>query len=114
MSSAWTTSLWCALCESDAETVVLSCCCPCVQYGEIVEMLNGTGCCGACLLMCVCPACACIYHTDTRSTLRERYSIGGNGFEDWLATCCCPVCSLAQEGMTLKSQAAPRRQFMIV
>lgn len=58
-------------------------------------------CCGWYALSCC--GLQCLIQLGTRGEIRNRYNIEGSGVKDFLATWCCPCCSLTQEYKELKA-----------
>ncbi|NXU46991.1 PLAC8 protein, partial [Turnix velox] len=85
---------------------LLSCCSDC-----------GVCICGAFCFPCLCcqvagdmnECCLCGSSVAMRTLYRTRYNIPGSILKDWIATMCCPVCSLCQ----LKRDIKRRKELRI-
>ncbi|KAH8818610.1 PLAC8 family-domain-containing protein [Flagelloscypha sp. PMI_526] len=100
-------------CFGDCSTCMMAWCCPCVVYAQTKRRLSYLqkhdkpdpeavgGCCsGACwgyAALSTLLGLSCILQMNTRSTMRERYSVRGDGCGDCLTAFCCTSCGLTQE-----------------
>lgn len=86
-------------CFSDIPTCLMSCFCPCIQYGQNHEAIHKDGCLIQAILFACLATChlQCLIHMGLRGHIRHKFSIFGGGLEDFCLTCCCPCCALAQE-----------------
>lgn len=96
-SSVWSSGVF--DCDQDCGSFILGWCCPCIQYGTNMDILNKSGsfgpACSYCLLMCV--GCQCFLGSSGRGHIRTRYGIAGDNAEDCMLHCCCVPCALSQE-----------------
>lgn len=74
---------------------------PCL-YGQNVERLDKTGCCGSCCLYACCATWACAFAGSTRGRLRYKYGLP----EDPCSDCCvhfwCSALGVCQEAREIK------------
>ncbi|XP_020519883.1 cell number regulator 2-like [Amborella trichopoda] len=96
----WSTGL-CDCCE-DPANCCLTCCCPCITFGQIVEIIDrGTSSCGGSgalyAILMYMTGCACCYSCFYRSKLRGQYYLQETPCGDCLVHCCCELCALCQE-----------------
>ncbi|KAH8829444.1 PLAC8 family-domain-containing protein [Flagelloscypha sp. PMI_526] len=100
-------------CCDDGSTCMMSWCCPCVVYSQTKHRLSylqrhdkpdpevggdfcsGT-CCGYAALNAFCGLSFAL-QISTRSTMRSRYNIRGDGCSDCFTAFCCRPCELTQE-----------------
>ncbi|KAJ4960159.1 hypothetical protein NE237_020069 [Protea cynaroides] len=96
-------------CSADVKNCFITCCCPCITFGQISEIVDkGSSSCIAngaiyALLMSFtgCQSCfSCFY----RSKIREQYNLLENPCGDCLVHCCCETCALCQEYRELQSR----------
>uniref|UniRef100_A0A7S0WN92 Uncharacterized protein n=1 Tax=Chlamydomonas leiostraca TaxID=1034604 RepID=A0A7S0WN92_9CHLO len=92
-------------CFDDMGSCIITCCVPCVTYGQNVERLqNGSGFFGACLLYYCCACCACFFAGGTRGQLRQKYGLKEDPCSDCCVHCWCSPCGLCQEARELKAR----------
>ncbi|XP_024988113.1 cell number regulator 10-like [Cynara cardunculus var. scolymus] len=101
----WSTGL--CECSSDLSICCLTCCCPCITFGRIAEVVDkGTTSCGVggalYSVLCLFTGCECIYSFMYRSKLRQQYMLPEQPCNDCLVHCCCELCALCQEYRELK------------
>ncbi|KAF8960423.1 PLAC8 family-domain-containing protein [Flammula alnicola] len=103
-------------CFGDFGTFIVSCCLPCVTYGQVkrrYEHLNQKGypdpehggfCTSDCMINGCLALCGCgfIMQMTTRGSLRSRYNIQGGGCGDCCTALCCTPCELTQESRELE------------
>jgi len=92
-------------CFSDLGTCCMTCCCPCVQYGQNYEAIHKQGCFSNGAIFTILAYCglSCLVHKDLRRDIRQRHGLE-EGCGDCLTTCCCPVCAICQEAREIKSR----------
>ncbi|XP_043934995.1 cornifelin [Protopterus annectens] len=90
--SSWSTGLM-SCCE-DMGICLCGTFLPCVLECKVAQDFGE-----CCLLPCL-PGTFIPIRTGTR----ERYHIKGSVLEDWVYTCCCPLCSLCQVARELKAR----------
>ncbi|KAF3792561.1 hypothetical protein EJ110_NYTH08471 [Nymphaea thermarum] len=86
---------------------LLTCCCPCVAFGRIAEIVDrgetsciiGTGLYE--VIKCL-TGCACLYSAFFRAKLRSQYRLPESPAPDWAVHLLCEPCALAQEYRELK------------
>ena len=104
----------CGCCD-DIPSCLMSWFCPCIQFGQNYEQMNGSGCLVQALLFAILTSChlECLLHMSLRGSIRNRFSIEGTGLNDLLITCCCPCCALSQEAREInhKKQEAAAKGF---
>ncbi|KAK1416038.1 hypothetical protein QVD17_31826 [Tagetes erecta] len=96
-------------CCSDASLCCITCWCPCITFGRIVEAVDDgkTSCVSAAGLHAIltyATGCGWIYSLTYRSKIRKHYTLGGNAFGDCLAHFCCERCALCQEYRELRQR----------
>ncbi|XP_076893440.1 cell number regulator 2-like [Bidens hawaiensis] len=102
--SKWSTDF--CDCASNPATCFITCCLPCVTFGQIAEMLDeGQSSCAAqgciyCALWLV--SCHWVYACMFREKLRARYGLLPDPCNDCCVHCCCHGCALCQEHAELK------------
>ncbi|XP_071721199.1 cell number regulator 2-like [Rutidosis leptorrhynchoides] len=102
--SKWATDL--CECGSHPATCLITCCLPCVTFGQIAEVVDegrsscvGQGCIYGVLMMITCHwLYACMY----RERLRAKYGLPPAPCNDCCVHCCCELCALCQEHGELK------------
>ncbi|MCL7043912.1 hypothetical protein MKW94_005391 [Papaver nudicaule] len=104
---AWSTGL-CG-CFDDCSNCWLTCCCPCITFGQVSEILDrGSSSCGVngalYTLIAVLTGCSCIYSCMYRNKFRKNYNLEGNSCTDCLIHCFCEQCALCQEYRELKNR----------
>lgn len=116
-------------CSADSETCLLSCCCPCVQFGRnyavarsltygalperVVEDNRGACCAAALFHMAAAYFCGClgtgVVGCFVRQEVKKKYGITtgecSDSTDDFMLHCCCQPCALAQEWRELKFRA---------
>ena len=99
----WKTGLF--GCFSDMGSCLMTCCCPCVQYGQNYEAMNGEGCFAQGAIFAVLAYCglSCCIHKDFRAGLRNKYNLD-EGCGDCLTTCFCAPCAICQEAREIKGR----------
>ena len=109
----WSSGL-CA-CTADFESMMLSACLPCVQFGLNMEKLKGTACYSPCLLVAILasiPFFGCclvpFYTHNARLTLRHKYGIQEGPCNDCAVHFFCFCCALAQEARELSARGVSR------
>ena len=101
-------------CMDDSSSCITSFCVPCVQYGVNAEKIDGSDCCCAACLYCLCMyyGCACLLAAGKRTTLRYNYGLQEDCCCDCCVHCCCSCCALAQEARELQRRGPPPRHAM--
>ncbi|XP_059070620.1 protein PLANT CADMIUM RESISTANCE 2-like [Cryptomeria japonica] len=102
----WSSGL-CA-CYKNPSNCCLTCCCPCVTFGQIAEIVDegseecilSGGIYGALCFYTGC--CAWCYSWLYRNKMREMYNLSESPCNDCLVHCCCESCALCQEYRELK------------
>lgn len=86
-------------CTSDIPSCLMSWCCPCIIYGQNYEQIHKDGCLMQGLIFAILMSCglSCLVHMNLRANIRNKFNIIGGQLGDFLVTCCCPCCALAQE-----------------
>lgn len=116
-------------CGAEPETCLLSCCCPCVQFGknyaavrpltygahpqQTVEENKGACCLAALAYMGATYFCGClgagVAGCFVRQEIKKKYGITtgecSDSPSDFLLHCCCQPCALSQEWRELKFRA---------
>ncbi|RWR74983.1 cell number regulator 2-like protein [Cinnamomum micranthum f. kanehirae] len=86
---------------------LLTCCCPCVTFGQIAEIIDkGTTSCalaGVLFYALASVGCACVYTFNYRTRLRGLYSLEESPCADFFVHWCCMSCALCQEYRELKN-----------
>ncbi|XP_015580023.1 protein PLANT CADMIUM RESISTANCE 3-like [Ricinus communis] len=102
----WSTGL--CDCFSDRRTCLMSCCCPCVIFGRITEIVNkgkiSNATSGVLYVALSCLVGPCLYSAPIRSKLRNEYNVKGTRGQDCLVHCFCEPCALTQEYRELQSR----------
>ncbi|ERM94040.1 cell number regulator 10 [Amborella trichopoda] len=105
--SPWSTGL-CGCCE-DPTNCFTTCCCPCITFGRIAEVVDrGTTSCAVssslfcCLLWFTC--CPYLYSCTYRSKLRGQFNLEESPCADCLVHWACGYCALCQEYRELKNR----------
>ncbi|KAL5715927.1 hypothetical protein ACHQM5_017683 [Ranunculus cassubicifolius] len=101
----WSTGL-CG-CSKDSSNCCITCCCPCVTFGQIAEVVDkgSTPCVvggviyGLILAFIGCP---CIYSCGYRTKIRNLYSIKEDPCTDCCVHCWCECCAVCQEFRELR------------
>ncbi|XP_043717803.1 protein PLANT CADMIUM RESISTANCE 7-like [Telopea speciosissima] len=100
----WSTGLF--DCFQDPNNCLITCCCPCVSFGQIAEVVDrGQSSCAMAGItwyaLAICH-CACLYSCTFRTKLRALYSLQEDPCADCLVHWCCMGCALCQEFRELK------------
>jgi Cys-rich protein (TIGR01571 family) len=85
-------------CCNDCGICLVTCFCPCYQYGINAQKLDGQSCCTQCLTYILCTAvvpCCCFIHGPRRRLLRGKYGLREE-CSDTLVTCCCGPCAICK------------------
>ncbi|PIA63574.1 hypothetical protein AQUCO_00201130v1 [Aquilegia coerulea] len=100
----WTTGLH--DCCDDPSSCLLTCCCPCITFGQIAEIIDEgtTSWNRACCIYYSLSSCSWLYASMYRSKLRRMYSLREEPCSDGVVHCCCCVCSITQEYWELKAR----------
>ncbi|KAG2117440.1 hypothetical protein BD769DRAFT_1290079, partial [Suillus cothurnatus] len=114
----WHTGLF--NCWDDIGTYCMSCCCPCMVYGQNRQRLDhlqdtdtvdpehgGSGCGADCcmhLALNVMCGFGWVLQLGQRATLRARYHIDGSPVNDCLTAFFCTPCELTQESRELSEE----------
>ncbi|KAG9456127.1 hypothetical protein H6P81_000635 [Aristolochia fimbriata] len=103
----WTTGLF--DCHEHLPNAVLTAFCPCVTFGQIVEILeNGATSCalGSFMYLLLAPAFCSHWMMGSmyRARLRSKYNLVEAPTQDCIAHACCPLCSLCQEFRELRNR----------
>ncbi|XXG40550.1 hypothetical protein AAC387_Pa01g1238 [Persea americana] len=105
-SRRWSTGL-CNCCKEPSNCFI-TCCCPCITFGQIAAIVNrGALPCaasGALYLLLSFTGFACLYSCCYRSRLRAQYDLEEDPCADCLVHCCCECCALCQEYRELKNR----------
>ncbi|KAI3516638.1 hypothetical protein L1887_15561 [Cichorium endivia] len=97
----WSSGL-CSCC-SDTSLFCITCWCPSITFGRIVEAVDDgkTAACvvsaGIHALLTHLTGFGWMYSLAYRSKIREQYMLGGSDFHDCLTHFCCERCALCQE-----------------
>ncbi|KAL5715926.1 hypothetical protein ACHQM5_017682 [Ranunculus cassubicifolius] len=96
----WSTGL-CGCCE-DPSNCCVTCCCPCIKFGQIAEVVDrgSTPCLFGGLVYCLLLACMgsqCIYSYGYRTRIRNLYSLKEEPCSDCCVHCWCERCAVCQE-----------------
>ncbi|XXG51039.1 hypothetical protein AAC387_Pa02g4905 [Persea americana] len=95
-------------CCNDPSNCLLTCCCPCVAFGQIAEIIDrGTTSCALAAVLYYALAsvgCACVYTFNYRTRLRGLYSLEESPCADFFVHWCCMGCALCQEYRELKNR----------
>ncbi|PIA45470.1 hypothetical protein AQUCO_01700773v1 [Aquilegia coerulea] len=82
-------------------TCFLSCCLPCITFGQIAEIVDEgqTSCITQGLFygMLMSVQCHCLLSSSYRGKLRYKFGIPGDDCGDFCVHCCCEPCALIQE-----------------
>ena len=102
----WTTGL--CSCFEDPMNCCITYWCPCVTFGQSVEILDrgqtSCVCSGAVCCLLAQIYSSCWYTCTYRSKLRNQFSIPGDQCEDFCIHCWCQPCALCQEYRELKNR----------
>ncbi|KAM7484682.1 hypothetical protein LguiA_000691 [Lonicera macranthoides] len=98
--SLWSTGL--CDCFDDPATCCTTCCCPCITFGRIAEIVDkGSNSCIASgalyFVLAIFTGFGCMYSCCYRSKMRHQYMLPENPCGDCLVHCCCEACALCQE-----------------
>ncbi|KAI4374494.1 hypothetical protein MLD38_012481 [Melastoma candidum] len=87
--------------QSSLETSCITCCCPCVTFGQNVKVIDkgntSCACAGIVFYLLGHFAFNAMYACTYRSKLRGQFSIPGDQCADFCIHCCCPLCAICQE-----------------
>ncbi|XP_062153391.1 protein PLANT CADMIUM RESISTANCE 12-like [Alnus glutinosa] len=104
----WSTGL--CDCFDDPSNCLITCFCPCITVGQIVEIVDrgATSCLVGGLIYYAVASVGCgwLYSCTYRSKLRGLFSLPEAPCVDWLVHCCCCACSTCQEYRELKHRGA--------
>ncbi|KAH8116155.1 PLAC8-domain-containing protein [Phellopilus nigrolimitatus] len=103
-------------CFGDFGTCCLGCLCPCIVYSQVKTRLShlertgqhhpegGDSFASDCFVHGLLDCCGMgwVLQIGSRSSIRDRYRIGGNGCADCLAAWCCTPCELTQESREIE------------
>ncbi|TKY69382.1 PLANT CADMIUM RESISTANCE 9 [Spatholobus suberectus] len=100
----WTTGLY--DCWDDPSHCCFTCCCPCITFGQIAEIVDGGTISknAACCIYIYTHWMRWLYGATYRSKLRRLFSLPEEPYSDSFVHCCCCVCSLTQEYKELKNR----------
>uniref|UniRef100_A0A7N0TES8 POS2 n=1 Tax=Kalanchoe fedtschenkoi TaxID=63787 RepID=A0A7N0TES8_KALFE len=102
----WSTGL-CHCCDDPANSLI-TCCCPCITFGQVAEIIDkGSPNCathGAVYGLLGMTGCACLYSCFYRSKMRAQYDLEESPCVDCLVHFCCETCALCQEYRELKGR----------
>ncbi|KAK3033657.1 hypothetical protein RJ639_034536 [Escallonia herrerae] len=102
----WSTGLY--DCWDDRSTCLVTCCCPCITMGQIVEIVDKgtTSRRRASRIYCSLNAIGWgwRYAFTYRSKLRQLFSLPEAPCADFLVHSCCCVCAISQEYRELKNR----------
>ncbi|KAE9607541.1 putative PLAC8 motif-containing protein [Lupinus albus] len=105
-SGAWTTGL-CG-CFEDLGSCCMTCCFPCITFGQNAEVVEKgrSSCASAGMIFCVLSSCGFgwLYSYTYRSKLRGIYSLPEEPCIDLCVHCCCSCCAISQEYRELKTR----------
>lgn len=100
----WATKL-CGCC-SDCDVCCQTCCCPCVSFGQIAEIVDDgqTTCAvqGAIYGLLCSIGIPCVYSFMWRQKLRRKFRLEKGACGDFCVHCCCGSCALCQEHRELQ------------
>ncbi|KAI4295643.1 hypothetical protein L6164_035665 [Bauhinia variegata] len=95
----WSTGL--CRCLNDPANCLVTCCCPCVTFGLIAEIVDkGESSCvysGAMYGLLALTGFACLYSCFYRSNMRAQYDLPEAPCMDCFVHFCCETCALCQE-----------------
>ncbi|XP_019443878.1 PREDICTED: cell number regulator 1-like [Lupinus angustifolius] len=103
----WSTGLF--DCCSDRKNCCLTCCFPCVTFGQIAEIIDeGTmpriASTAIYAILAATTCHACIYAGLYRQKLRNQYRLEESPCNDYCVHCCCEYCALCQEYRELQNR----------
>eukprot|EP00261_Vitis_vinifera_P011357 XP_002282112.2 PREDICTED: cell number regulator 1 [Vitis vinifera] len=102
----WSTGL--CHCTDDPANCLITCCCPCITFGQIAEIVSkGSSNCavsGTLYALLCFTGLSCLYSCAYRSRLRAEYDLEESPCADCLVHFCCEGCSLCQEYRELKNR----------
>ncbi|GMN37609.1 hypothetical protein TIFTF001_006954 [Ficus carica] len=103
----WSSGL-CHCCDDPANCIV-TCCCPCITFGQIAEIVDkGSPSCGSSGtiygLLLAFTGLSCLYSCIYRSKLRGQLDLEESPCVDCLVHFCCETCALCQEYRELKNR----------
>jgi len=103
-------------CCEDPGELIMSCCCPCIVYGQqkakLAALKNGVpykdeGIVNSdCLIFCAVMYCYAggVLEFVNRGEVREHYNITGDTVKDLASGCCCLPCTQVQIDRELKNE----------
>ncbi|KAH1089256.1 hypothetical protein J1N35_016513 [Gossypium stocksii] len=102
----WSASL-CG-CGGDVGTCCITCCLPCVTFGQIAEMVDqGQSTCvqqGCIYCVLTLFSCQCLLSCVYREKLRAKFGLPAEPCHDCCVHFCCEPCALCQEHAELKAR----------
>ena len=99
MAKQWSHGLF--GCFDDCGTCIVTFFWPCYTVGKNAEAV-GTECYVLCGLATCIPLANVFFMAQIRSKIREQNRIEGTFLNDFMATCCCPLCMLVQSSQEVK------------
>ena len=99
MAKQWSHGLF--GCFDDCGTCIVTFFCPCYTAGKNAEAV-GADCYVLCGLATCIPLANVFFMAQIRSKIREQNRIEGTFLNDFMATCCCPLCMLVQSAQEVK------------
>ncbi|GLJ20859.1 hypothetical protein SUGI_0380430 [Cryptomeria japonica] len=105
-SSRWSTGL--CDCGHDCSNCLLTCCCPCVTFGRVAEVIDQgrTTCCthGIVYTLLWAVGVGCLYSCQYRKKLRAQYNLPEEPCGDCCVHSCCECFAVSQEYRELKQR----------
>ncbi|XP_054787651.1 cell number regulator 2-like isoform X2 [Prosopis cineraria] len=102
----WTTGL-CG-CFEDPGNCCMTCCCPCITFGESAEVIDkgNTSCACAGLVFYALSYVGCVglYSCTYRRKLRGLFNLPEEPCSDRCIHCCCTSCAICQEYRELRNR----------
>ncbi|OIW19310.1 hypothetical protein TanjilG_09094 [Lupinus angustifolius] len=103
----WSTGLF--DCCADGRNCCLTCCCPCVTFGQIAEIIDegtmsGTASAVIYAVINATTGHACLYACLYRQKMRNKYRLEESPCDDWCVHCFCESCALCQEYRELQNR----------
>ncbi|KAF7840848.1 cell number regulator 2-like [Senna tora] len=89
----WSTHLF--HCLDDPAICFVTCCCPCITFGHIAEIVNKGN--------PTLTGRACLYSCNYRSKMRAQFDLPEAPCMDCLVHFCCETCALSQEYRQLRN-----------
>ena len=99
MAKQWSHGLF--GCFDDCGTCIVTFFCPCYSAGKNAEAV-GAECYVLCGLATCIPVANVFFMAQIRSKIREQNRIEGTFLNDFMVTCCCPLCMLVQSSQEVK------------